>query len=627
MLKAMVLTAGLAAVVAAVIGWGLALSPAGAQDQYDGPPPPDSTQAVNGPNPGEAVVSWTAVNSAAYYRVGWVAYDDYNAARAAGTNWLEAFTFVDLLNRGQATHKIARLTPGIAYAFIVGSSDSRYAPPAWSAWASLTLAAAASPCPTNDGEPPPPPSLPALNPTPTATPTPPTAPTPSPTPTPTPTHTPTGTSDYDADQDGLIEVSNLAQLAAIRADLNGDGVSPVPAYAAAFPNAMPGMGCPVICTGYELVADLDFDTNGNGKADAGDAYWNDGAGWIPIGDLQHQFTADFDGNNHTIANLYINSYINRSEDYDAGLFGYASRNSIKQVGIISATVSGSGNAGGLIGSHNGGTVSDSYATGSVSSSHHVGGLVGASYDGAISGSYAAGVVSGGQNAGGLVGRSRYSAISDSYAISGQVSGDYGSGVGGLVGESYGGVISGSYAIADVSNSNIYVGGLVGWLRAGGIIRASYAAGNVSGNDYVGGLVGANYTGAISDSYAIADVLGSGHDIGGLVGRNESGAVIDSYAAGWVSTTGNTFYIGGLVGYDQGYDQGSGSDIAASYWDTQITGQDGSYGGGGKTTAELQAPTESAGIYANWNPDYWDFGNAGQYPVLKYGRLDAAAQRH
>ena len=86
--------------------------------------------------------------------------------------------------------------------------------------------------------------------------------------------------DYDADDDGLIEVANLAQLDAMRYDPSGRG-SPSNAdlvsYFGAFPNAVAGMGCPEEgCTGYELVVDLDFDTNGNRQADAGDTYWNDG---------------------------------------------------------------------------------------------------------------------------------------------------------------------------------------------------------------------------------------------------------------------------------------------------------------------------------------------------------------
>ena len=77
------------------------------------------------------------------------------------------------------------------------------------------------------------------------------------------------TTDYDADDDNLIEISNLAQLNAMRWDLNGEGTADYQPndddYAAAFPNAVPGMGCLSTCLGYELAANLDFDENGDGE--------------------------------------------------------------------------------------------------------------------------------------------------------------------------------------------------------------------------------------------------------------------------------------------------------------------------------------------------------------------------
>ena len=107
---------------------------------------------------------------------------------------------------------------------------------------------------------------------------------PTPTAAPTPTLPPPAdiNGDYDADADGLIEVSNLAQLDAIRYDMDGNGLvadsKEQTEYLAAFPGALEDMGCPVGgCSGYEVVSDLDFDTNGNGLADAGDVYWNDGS--------------------------------------------------------------------------------------------------------------------------------------------------------------------------------------------------------------------------------------------------------------------------------------------------------------------------------------------------------------
>ena len=80
--------------------------------------------------------------------------------------------------------------------------------------------------------------------------------------------------DYDRDDDSLIDVSDLTQLNAIRWDLNGDGTPDAAAHATdyvmAFPNAITGMGCPgSSCTGYELAANLDFDTDNSGTVDAG----------------------------------------------------------------------------------------------------------------------------------------------------------------------------------------------------------------------------------------------------------------------------------------------------------------------------------------------------------------------
>ena len=56
--------------------------------------------------------------------------------------------------------------------------------------------------------------------------------------------------DYDVDDDGLIEVADLAQLNAIRWDLDGDGSTTEAGYATAFPHApAAGMGCPTTgCT-------------------------------------------------------------------------------------------------------------------------------------------------------------------------------------------------------------------------------------------------------------------------------------------------------------------------------------------------------------------------------------------
>ena len=247
-----------------------------------------------------------------------------------------------------------------------------------------------------------------------------------------------GNRDYDVDDDGLIEVGNLAQLDAVRYDLNGDGVvddaSDWQSYYDAFDQSSL-MGCPDGCTGYELTASLDFDTNNSGAVAPGDTYWNSGEGWAPIGGedtsaigrllfLSNPFVAIFEGNGHTVSNLFIDT----NNVVLVGLFGYAS-SSIRNMGVIDVDVKGADLAGGLIG-FNAGEIRASYVTGRVTGVTNVGGLVGINQsNGEILASYVTGRVTGDSDAGGLVG-SNEGAITASYwdkHTSGHTAGSFGEG--------------------------------------------------------------------------------------------------------------------------------------------------------------------------------------------------------
>ena len=269
--------------------------------------------------------------------------------------------------------------------------------------------------------------------------------------------------DYDVDDDGLIDVSTLAQLNAIRWDLVGTGLISYSvdqlnewvAYDAAFPNRGGSMGCPARCRGYELIANLDFDTDGDDDVDANDAYPN----WTPI----PTYNAEFHGNGHTITRLTSSSTnISRS-----GLFGTLERDgSIRNVGMIDARVSGSGQSVGVLVGHNQGTITASYARGG-------------SLD-----------------------------VSTVFAM-----------VGGLVGNNEG-VIEASYSTASVNGRSegnfYYIGGLVG-LNENGAIIASYAAGALSRSTTttpIGGLVGrASSRSFISNSYYDTGASGQSRGIG------------------------------------------------------------------------------------------------------------------
>ena len=381
------------------------------------------------------------------------------------------------------------------------------------------------------------------------------------------------------DDASLINVTTLDQLNAIRYDLDGNG-SPTSAGTTEYNSAFGTVTCPS-CKGYELRSNLNFAGSRWAEgASGGDAVTD---GWEPIGHNSSKFTATFDGNGHTISNLYIN----RSSTNYAGLFGYVSGANAKllSIGLLEVKVVGNNWVGGLVGRIDDGMVSDSYVTGAVVGVWRVGGLVGQN-KGDISGSHATSTVTdtgaNNQYAGGLVGRND-SSISGSYAT-GAVVGDLQ--VGSLVGENRG----------DISNS--------------------YATGSVTGNTFVGGLVGTNgkgdddEIGTVSDSYATGAVTAtdSNSRVGGLVGGNFRGSKIsNSYATGVVR--GNNFR-GGLVG-------GNTGAITASYYNRQTTGQSDNRGTP-KTTAELLAPTGYAGIYGAWDDhaDHWNFGTNEEYPVLK-----------
>ena len=389
------------------------------------------------------------------------------------------------------------------------------------------------------------------------------------------------------------------------------------------------------CTGYELSANLDFNTNSSATsaanptgADSGDTYWNSGDGWDPIGGVSGStYTGNFDGNTYTISNLFID----RSSGNYAGLFAYlngGSGTTVQNVSLVNVDVT---------------------LNTSTGSSVHVGGLAGRVGNGGvgIEDSYVTGRVRGGESA------------AEPVTLTNSPGYSY---VGGLIGRARA-AITGSYSLADVTSNtksastgpNALVGGLVGEVRTSGSVSASYAAGDVTANVvgqnnnfvYAGGLVG-QLEGDITASYARGAVTATSDATvttgitgnaaaGGLVGATQSGSSITaSFSTGAPTATGDgqTVRARGLVGLVF-----LTATVTNSYWDTATSGITTTGAGTGKTTSELQTPTAygtgANDIYKDWNvnldgvtgnDDPWDFGTASQYPVLKYGGHTAADQR-
>ena len=351
--------------------------------------------------------------------------------------------------------------------------------------------------------------------------------------------------------DTPYEISSIAHLNAIR-DNRGDDPP----------------GCNYLVKHFVLTEDLDFlDTDESGTdyvySTASDA--ENAKGWLPIGHdteasmSNHQgtpFTGSFNGDGHVIRNLRIDR---GGEDF-VGLFGRVSKRValIVSLGLEDLEVTGKEVVGGLVGNVIfSATVTGSYATGSVTGISNVGGLVGHS-------------------------GSTGDTMTDSYAT-GSVTGR--DSVGGLVGWSWG-TVTDSYATGSVTGRD-NVGGLVGKLFAA-TVTGNYATGSVTGRDNVGGLVG-RHQGTVTDSYATGSVTGRGN-VGGLLGQlGHSGEMTNSYATG--SVTGATSRVGGLVGLKA---SGSGT-VTASYWNTELSGQDSSVEGVGLTTAQMFNEVNFAGF--------------------------------
>ncbi len=308
---------------------------------------------------------------------------------------------------------------------------------------------------------------------------------------------------------------------------------------------------------YILMANLDFNSASSYASGVVNTGYTTGTGWTPIamawddglGNPLPAFTGVFDGNGHTISNLYFN-YGNSGSFYDVyGLFGNVGDGIgapvIKNLGLENVNVTGDAYVGGLIGYLSGGTVENCYVTGTgVSGTGNVvGGLIGCAYGSAVTNCSASVNVSGVGSVGGLIGSADTTPVYYSYAT------------------------------GTVNNTSTETGGLIGATSAVEI-NYCYASGNVTGSTFTGGLLGNSQTGAsIRNSYALGNVSADHYGVGGLVGNMFGNAVQNTYASGSVTANDPDQYannVGGLIGAAQSSSTvsdsiGFGSSVACSYY--------------------------------------------------------------
>jgi uncharacterized repeat protein (TIGR02543 family) len=273
-------------------------------------------------------------------------------------------------------------------------------------------------------------------------------------------------------------ITTAAQLATLAAGVNGGDSALAVAY-------------------YKLGANIDL-------AAYGESY-NDGKGWTPIGNSAYRFSGNFDGNNKTISNLYINT-----TEYYTGLFGYTSSVKVSNLGLLNVNIKGGYYTGSIFG------YSRYTVAGNVSS---------------ITNCYAEGVVRGSGDVGGLAGYMYGEVTTEPKTPS---------------------IITKSYFIGLVNGTSTDVGGIVGY---GSEINVHYcyAQGSViSASSSVGGVVGRNYYANITSCYSTSTVSG-GNYVGGIVGESTGNSTSDgsgmyNCAALNPSVKGTGTYVGRVAGY-------------------------------------------------------------------------------
>jgi len=292
--------------------------------------------------------------------------------------------------------------------------------------------------------------------------------------------------DYDLDDDGLIEIESLQDLDDIRNNFTLIGQGDY-AFKELKGNTLYGSsdGCPDSgCKGYELVSDLNFDTNGNGQLDSEDEFWNDGKGWDPIGGFYIKLVAEFNGNGHILHNLIMR----RPGEPHLGLFAYSELSYLHDFSITGDLITGA----------------------------ESGGLIGYSW------------------------KTRFENIKAELTISGMAAGEEcqskcePSHIGGLVG------------IADESDLNNILlkvevagldrlGGLAGQAIGDGTNKISEIAmqGDVRGDDFIGALVGYLHNYSVN-SVVVAAQLNGHQAVGGIIGEAEDITINDVLVSGSIN---------------------------------------------------------------------------------------------
>ena len=225
--------------------------------------------------------------------------------------------------------------------------------------------------------------------------------------------------------------------------------------------------------------------------------------WEPISryDLNIRWYGTFDGDGHTLSNLYVNM-----TTHGAGMFGDTSNCTIKNITFSRVNITGTTYYTGIIGYIRNGSVTNVTVT-----------------DGVITGDYAVGGICAVQESGTISHCTNHA----------QVNGNQD--VGGICGVSEGTIeyCTNYGAVKGTGDNNGHIGGIGGGSQDGGIISHCANYGNVEGNRDVGGILGWCY----GTTFSLSNVMSTGNvtetsnynAAGMMVGKVQGPLTLSDYA--------------------------------------------------------------------------------------------------
>jgi len=238
---------------------------------------------------------------------------------------------------------------------------------------------------------------------------------------------------------------------------------------------------------YHFVQTADIDATETQTWNVGNHDYNAGTpdvamGFTTIGNYSVAFIGTYNGNGHSISNIYINLPYNDN----LGLFAQIANNSAIKNLTVSGNITGYYNIGVLVGTAANSTISNCKTMGTVNGIRNLGGLIGSMYLTTVE-----------------------KCASNSEITATEVK------AGGLVGTCTQGTLSYCYATGNVSG-NQYIGGFIGVDNESTVVSYCYSTGTVTGTLDVGGFIGYVYNTNLSNCFWDSEASGLSTSAGGTL---------------------------------------------------------------------------------------------------------------